>query len=45
VTGAPFDGLNVLTDPIWSERCSPVSFVVPEFGGALRLPAVGPARK
>lgn len=23
------DGLNVLTDPIWSERCSPVSFAGP----------------
>ncbi|WP_309892924.1 MBL fold metallo-hydrolase [Archangium sp.] len=25
-----FDGLNVLTDPIYSERCSPVSFVGPK---------------
>lgn len=25
-----FDGLNVLTDPIWSERSSPVSFVGPK---------------
>jgi L-ascorbate metabolism protein UlaG (beta-lactamase superfamily) len=24
------DGVNVLTDPIWSERCSPVSFVGPK---------------
>lgn len=24
------DGLNILTDPIWSERCSPVSWVGPE---------------
>ncbi|MBP7527388.1 MAG: MBL fold metallo-hydrolase [Syntrophorhabdaceae bacterium] len=24
------DGVNVLTDPIWSERCSPVSWVGPE---------------
>lgn len=24
------DGLNVLTDPIWSERCSPVSFAGPK---------------
>jgi len=23
------DGLNVLTDPIWSDRCSPLSFVGP----------------
>jgi L-ascorbate metabolism protein UlaG (beta-lactamase superfamily) len=23
------DGINVLTDPIWSERCSPVSFAGP----------------
>lgn len=23
------DGLNILTDPIWSERCSPVSFAGP----------------
>jgi L-ascorbate metabolism protein UlaG (beta-lactamase superfamily) len=23
------DGLNILTDPIWSERCSPVSFIGP----------------
>jgi L-ascorbate metabolism protein UlaG (beta-lactamase superfamily) len=23
------DGVNILTDPIWSERCSPVSFVGP----------------
>ncbi|HMA18640.1 MAG TPA: hypothetical protein VKS03_09390, partial [Thermoanaerobaculia bacterium] len=23
------DGVNVLTDPIWSERCSPVSFAGP----------------
>ncbi|HYM59674.1 MAG TPA: MBL fold metallo-hydrolase [Thermoanaerobaculia bacterium] len=23
------DGMNILTDPIWSERCSPVSFVGP----------------
>lgn len=22
------DGKNILTDPIWSERCSPLSFVV-----------------
>lgn len=25
-----FDGLNVLTDPIYSERCSPVSFAGPK---------------
>lgn len=24
------DGLNILTDPIWSERCSPVSFAGPK---------------
>jgi L-ascorbate metabolism protein UlaG (beta-lactamase superfamily) len=24
-----FDGLNVLTDPIWAERCSPVGFAGP----------------
>jgi L-ascorbate metabolism protein UlaG (beta-lactamase superfamily) len=24
------DGLNLLTDPIWSERCSPVSFAGPK---------------
>ena len=24
------DGLNILTDPIWSERCSPVSWVGPK---------------
>jgi len=24
-----FDGLNVLTDPIWSDRCSPVSWAGP----------------
>ena len=24
------DGVNVLTDPIWSERCSPVSFAGPK---------------
>jgi L-ascorbate metabolism protein UlaG (beta-lactamase superfamily) len=24
------DGLNILTDPIWSERCSPVSFTGPK---------------
>ena len=24
------DGVNVLTDPIWSDRCSPVSFVGPK---------------
>src|SRR3954471_16486992 len=24
------DGLNVLTDPIWSDRCSPISFLGPE---------------
>jgi L-ascorbate metabolism protein UlaG (beta-lactamase superfamily) len=24
------DGLNILTDPIWSERCSPFSFVGPK---------------
>jgi L-ascorbate metabolism protein UlaG (beta-lactamase superfamily) len=24
------DGINILTDPIWSERCSPVSWVGPE---------------
>jgi L-ascorbate metabolism protein UlaG (beta-lactamase superfamily) len=24
------DGVNVLTDPIWSERCSPVSFIGPK---------------
>jgi len=23
------DGLNILTDPIWSERCSPISFIGP----------------
>lgn len=23
------DGLNILTDPIWSERCSPVGFIGP----------------
>lgn len=25
-----FDGLNVLTDPIWSDRCSPVSWAGPK---------------
>lgn len=25
-----FDGLNVLTDPIWSERCSPVTWAGPK---------------
>ena len=25
-----FDGLNVLTDPIWSDRCSPLSFAGPK---------------
>ena len=25
-----FDGVNILTDPIWSERCSPVSFAGPK---------------
>ena len=25
-----FDGVNLLTDPIWSERCSPVSFAGPK---------------
>ncbi len=25
-----FDSLNVLTDPIWSERCSPVSWIGPK---------------
>lgn len=24
------DGMNILTDPIWSERCSPVSFAGPK---------------
>ena len=24
------DGINILTDPIWSERCSPVSFAGPK---------------
>ncbi|MFK8137128.1 MAG: MBL fold metallo-hydrolase [Bdellovibrionales bacterium] len=24
------DGLNIITDPIWSERCSPVSFAGPK---------------
>jgi L-ascorbate metabolism protein UlaG (beta-lactamase superfamily) len=24
------DGVNILTDPIWSERCSPVSFLGPK---------------
>lgn len=24
------DGVNILTDPIWSERCSPVSFIGPK---------------
>ena len=24
------DGLNILTDPIWSDRCSPVSWVGPK---------------
>lgn len=24
------DGINILTDPIWSDRCSPVSFVGPK---------------
>jgi N-acyl-phosphatidylethanolamine-hydrolysing phospholipase D len=23
------DGLNILTDPVWSDRCSPVSFIGP----------------
>jgi len=32
-----FDGLNVLTDPIWSERCSPVSFIGPR---RVRAPAL-----
>ena len=27
---AQFDGISVLTDPIWSERCSPVSFAGPK---------------
>lgn len=25
-----FDGVNILTDPIWSDRCSPVSFIGPK---------------
>ncbi|AOS44039.1 metal-dependent hydrolase [Lacunisphaera limnophila] len=25
-----FDGLNILTDPIWSDRCSPVSWAGPK---------------
>lgn len=25
-----FDGLNILTDPVWSERCSPVSWAGPK---------------
>ena len=24
------DGKNILTDPIWSERCSPISFIGPK---------------
>ena len=28
-------GLNVITDPIFSERCSPVSFAGPEVGAEL----------
>ena len=24
------DGMNILTDPIWSDRCSPVSFIGPK---------------
>lgn len=32
-----FDGLNVLTDPIWSERCSPVSWAGPR---RVRAPGV-----
>lgn len=31
------DGLNILTDPIWSERCSPVSFFGPK---RVRAPGV-----
>jgi L-ascorbate metabolism protein UlaG (beta-lactamase superfamily) len=31
------DGVNILTDPIWSERCSPVSFLGPK---RLRPPGV-----
>jgi L-ascorbate metabolism protein UlaG (beta-lactamase superfamily) len=31
------DGINVLTDPIWSERCSPVSFAGPRRVVAPRL--------
>ena len=31
------DGVNVLTDPIWSERCSPVSFAGPK---RHRLPGI-----
>ena len=31
------DGVNVLTDPIWSERCSPVSFAGPR---RHRLPGI-----
>ena len=32
-----FDGLNVLTDPIWSDRCSPVGFLGPR---RVRAPAL-----
>ncbi len=31
------DGVNILTDPIWSERCSPVSFVGPK---RVRIPGI-----
>lgn len=32
-----FDGLNVLTDPVWSDRCSPVSWAGPK---RVRPPAI-----
>jgi len=31
------NGLNILTDPIWSERCSPISFMGPK---RVRLPGI-----
>ena len=31
------DGVNILTDPIWSERCSPVSFAGPK---RVRVPGI-----
>jgi hypothetical protein len=38
-------GLNILTDPVWSDRVSPFTFAGPKAGDGTRHPFRGPAAR